>query len=324
MNDERTLIVKLEFGSHLYGLSTPESDRDFKGIVLPSKEDILMGNTSFHISHSTGDDKSKNKSGDVDTEYYSLQRFLELAQKGETVAVDMLHANDSNFVKGDLHFWNFMRDEKHMFYTKNMKSYIGYVRKQAAKYGVKGSRLAVLEDVINIVKPISDSTDLKVLDDIIMMLPIGEHSDIVNTITKAGDEQTFYELLGRKYQTTLKLPMLTEQLGKVWDSYGARARAAKDNDGVDWKAVSHALRAGYQAKHIYEDGGFTYPLDESDFLLAVKTGQLDYITEVQPVLDDLVDEVMVLAENSDYPEKIDMSEWWEWMRWIHEVTVLEN
>lgn len=117
MNEERVLICKIEFGSHLYGLSTPESDRDFKGIVLPSKNDILIGNTSFSINSSTGNDNSKNTADDVDTEYYSLQRFLELARNGETVAFDMLHASDSNFIEGDLHFWNFLRKDKAYFKT---------------------------------------------------------------------------------------------------------------------------------------------------------------------------------------------------------------
>jgi len=59
MSDEKAVVVELLFGSHLYGLNTPESDKDYKGIVLPTAEDILLGHTSFHIDKSTGNDKSK-------------------------------------------------------------------------------------------------------------------------------------------------------------------------------------------------------------------------------------------------------------------------
>jgi RNA repair pathway DNA polymerase beta family len=30
------LVVKMRFGSHLYGTATPESDLDLKGVYLPS------------------------------------------------------------------------------------------------------------------------------------------------------------------------------------------------------------------------------------------------------------------------------------------------
>lgn len=34
-------IVKMVFGSFLYGTDTPESDKDYKGVFLPSWEEIL-------------------------------------------------------------------------------------------------------------------------------------------------------------------------------------------------------------------------------------------------------------------------------------------
>jgi predicted nucleotidyltransferase len=37
------LICETVFGSHLYGTSTEQSDRDYKGIFLPSAQDILLG-----------------------------------------------------------------------------------------------------------------------------------------------------------------------------------------------------------------------------------------------------------------------------------------
>lgn len=57
----RRTIVRIIYGSHLYGLSTPESDRDFKGIFMPSKEEILLGKIPKSIRTSTGDPNEKNK-----------------------------------------------------------------------------------------------------------------------------------------------------------------------------------------------------------------------------------------------------------------------
>lgn len=83
------LIMKCLFGSHLYLLNTPNSDKDYKGIYLPEKRELLLGNYAKQISQSTGDDKSKNTKDDVDVEIFSLPYFIELACKGETVALDI-------------------------------------------------------------------------------------------------------------------------------------------------------------------------------------------------------------------------------------------
>jgi len=301
--DNKPLVVKLEFGSHLYGLDTPQSDRDYKGIVLPTARDILLGNTSFHISKSTGNDGSKNTSDDVDTEYFSLQRFIELACKGETVALDMLHSRDHNIdvSTSNLWIWDFIQLNKNYFYTKSMKAYIGYVRKQAAKYSVKGSRLAALEEAMRVISDVAVHNPNATLQDIQERLPLGEHTKLIET--EIPHHQKFYEVCGRKFQLTNYLPYVIDRLNKIYDNYGERAKMAKNNEGVDWKAVSHALRAGYQARAIYQKGAFIYPLNESEYLREVKAGVHPYI-DVKSVLEALVDEVEELSEKSDYPEKV--------------------
>jgi len=43
MSDKpKNLICEMVFGSHLYGTATEKSDRDFKGIFLPTAEEILF------------------------------------------------------------------------------------------------------------------------------------------------------------------------------------------------------------------------------------------------------------------------------------------
>jgi predicted nucleotidyltransferase len=50
-------------------------------------------------------------------------------------------------------------------------------------------------------------------------------------------------------------------------------------------------------------------LAEADFLVKVKEGKLDYLTEVAPVLEGLMSEVEELASCSDLPDKVDMAYW---------------
>ena len=86
-----------------------------------------------------------------------------------------------------------------------------------------------------------------------------------------------------------------------------------DNNNIDWKAVSHALRAGYQFRSIFIDGDFEYPLKESQFVLDVKQGKLDFTSQVQVELETLVEEVNELSSKSNLPENINTSYWDQWL-----------
>ena len=301
---ENKIIMKMKFGSHLYHMNNENSDTDYIGIVLPTAKQILMQEADFQISKSTGNDGSKNSADDIDEQYYSIMRFLKMASKGELHAIDTLHGGVENLIESTP-LWDELVNIRSMFYTKDMKAYLGYIMKQVNKYGVKGGRVAVLEEAMNVVKEYSE---YNTVEELFKVLPIGEHSKIIHTIHETIGEQSFYEICGRKFQSTNRWDYFLDCLQKIYDSYGHRAKQAKDNKNVDWKAVSHGFRCAYQAKYIYQDGGFTYPLPETKFLKDVKEGKLDYLSEVQPVLEDLVDEVMVLADESDFPEKVNMKE----------------
>lgn len=82
-------ILRIQFGSHLYGTSTPASDLDFKSIYIPNARDILLGRVKGSISTKRPKlEGEKNFAGEVDEEAYSLQRFLGLVAEGQTVALD--------------------------------------------------------------------------------------------------------------------------------------------------------------------------------------------------------------------------------------------
>lgn len=148
-------IVRMVFGSHMYGLNTPNSDIDYKGVYLPELNDILLGTAAKNISRSTGDAQSQNGAGDIDDDWYSLAEFMNLATKGETMALDMLHVNPEMVtVEVDPEYgwiWEELVANREKFYCRNLNAYMGYVKKQAAKYSIKGSRLSDLENVIDVV-----------------------------------------------------------------------------------------------------------------------------------------------------------------------------
>jgi hypothetical protein len=304
------ILVKMLFESHLYGLNTPESDVDYKGIFLPDLDDLLLMKAPKHISKSSGNNNSKNTSEDTDDEIYSLHYFVELACKGETAAIDMLHGTETIQSSPE---WEFLVQNREKFYTKNMKSYVGYVTRQASKYGIKGSKIEILERIIKILKTCDGH---KTLLDVKDLLPETEHSRFTE-ILGTGAKQEFFKICERKFQLNCKIFYTIDALEKILSGYGERARTARANSGIDWKAVSHALRAGFQAYWIYKNGEFSYPLPETYFLLQVKQGKLDFLTEVQPILEALVKDVEILSLKSELPETVD-SEFWH--KWVLKVT----
>lgn len=315
------LIVEMPFGSSLYGTATPESDIDYKGIYLPDAKDLIMGTVKEHFTQNTNNEyvngfKTKNEAGDVDREWYSLKYFLEMALKGETITLDMIHCPEVMLEYVSPRYesiWKFIRTNRDKFYTTDMKAYLGYVRKQAAKYGVKGSRMAALRQVMEFMQSQDEERVLSMeerdaqlqrmyelgklvhinsvqalkIQDIIDTLPILEG---YTSIFHDDHGNTFYEVLGRKFQNTMRISEFKQKLQRIWNEYGERARKAEANEGIDWKALHHALRGGFQLLEIYETGDLVYPLAKREILLDVKQGKLPF-KEVGQMLEDVVDSV---------------------------------
>lgn len=303
-------IVKMLFGSHLYGTATENSDTDIKGVFMPTREQVLLQRVPNSINEKRNKKEGeKNTSADTDLEMYSLHYFLHLALQGETVALDMLHAPDSALIEASP-VWKEIVSNRHRFYTKNLKSFVGYARRQAAKYGVKGSRLAeakmVLEALQSFACVYRTGDVIPRVGEFMDRLPKGEHIEIVDTL-----QDRLYVVCGKALSSKAHIDHYIPMLQNFVDTYGDRARQAAENKGIDWKAVSHAFRAAYQVKHILTDGGYTYPLPEVRIIRDVKSGSLDWFTVVQPMLEALMDEVEALSKASNLPEKPDRS-FWDW------------
>ena len=64
----------------------------------------------------------------------------------------------------------------------------------------------------------------------------------------------------------------------------------------------------------YSEGWrFWYPLPQTDFLLATKKGELNFVNEVQPELENLMSEIEALSKASKLPEKVNRNYWDSWL-----------
>jgi predicted nucleotidyltransferase len=300
-------IFKTIYGSRLYGTSTTSSDYDYKGVFLPPKQNLYLGRCPKSTSSNTNNDSCKNSSKDIDFENYSIQFFLKLASQGQTVALDMLHVQrqQANIWSPT---WEFLHKNRKKFHTKSLKSYFGYCRKQASKYGVKGSRLSDVKRVIDLLQAyINSGRGSLILNQIWDILPEGEHIEKIIIAESMQKDKRAYSVCGRKVMATSKIEYIMSVFQKIYDNYGERAKKAESNKGIDWKAISHAFRAGLQLKEIYTTNDLVFPLKDAKFLLEIKNGKLNFKNDVQKQLEDLIDEIEILSSKSEYPEKVDIS-----------------
>lgn len=307
MNKDLNLIVKMKFGSHLYGTNTSDSDLDYKGVFLPSKDDILLGKIKKSYSNCTKKGNvERNTSDDVDEEIYSLHYFLNMAISGQTIALDMLHANDDVIIINSP-IWKELVSLREKFYTKNLDSFVKYARKQAAKYGIKGSRLNEANIFLQFLKSNDEELRLSSMWD---KIPWGEHC-----YDLGQNKNNIYQMqiCGKIFQETTKVGYIIPIIERFVEEYGKRARQAVNNEGIDWKAISHAMRAAIQTKQIFTEGTIIFPLKDADFLKSIKKGELDYTTQVVPVLEGLMDEVEELSRQSDLPLIVDQEFWNQWL-----------
>lgn len=307
------MLVEMVHGSRLYGTHSEMSDYDYKGVAMPTASHILRGQIPKIIEKSERkkEEGEKNRADDVEREIYSLHYFIDLCLQGQTVALDMLHAptnaiQDRRIGQTGFLMWHELTANRHRFYTKKMTALVGYARHQAAKYGIKGSRLAAAKKVYGFLDAASRANPEFKMKEIWNLLPTGEHIHF-HLASLEHNNIALYEVCGMKLQATGTPKHYLPTLLKFIDNYGNRAKLAESNQGIDWKAVSHAFRAGYQMKHILQDGGFSYPLPETRFLIDIKQGIIPY-ADAGPQLEKLIDEVEHLAEISNYPDEPD-KEW---------------
>ena len=89
-------------------------------------------------------------------------------------------------------------------------------------------------------------------------------------------------------------------LQRLDDNYGNRARMAASNEGIDWKALSHAVRVGEEAIELLKTGMIQFPRPNADFLLSIKKGELQYAT-VAEYIENVFERLLEAEKESTLP-----------------------
>ncbi len=285
------LICKTVFGSHLYGTQTATSDRDVKGVFLPTVEEVLLGRIPKNV---------QILENGIDGSLFSLHAFLHLATQGQTVAIDMLYTPATQVERGPQAWvWDRIITHRSRLLSRSMNAFIGYARGQATKYSLKGSRLEKLIAFQGALQGTCPEMELYTYWD---RLPRDAERK-----NPAGIPEL--QIAGKWFGATTAVKFVTEVVDRAIKIYGDRAYDAYEAGGLDWKALSHAVRVSKELKELLTSGELVFPLQDRELLLRIKKGEIN-IQQVQDMLDQDLLEIEVLAEQSSLPDRVD-TKWWD-------------
>lgn len=285
-------ILEMEFGSSLYGTRTPNSDLDYKAIYLPTAKEIVLGNYKRTIAKSRPKSEcERNTKDDIDIEIFSLDRYLELLMQGQTVALDILFGfKESDCIPDKVGYnssiMQIIYTNRDKLLTKNVNAFVGYAKQQAAKYGIKGSRMDALKRTKTCLDKMPDPHMTLgefplIMQDLIeecSSLISLEKTSLVEIVTLKGPkgliDQPHLKINGRSIPFHAKVKYAREVVDKMLDSYGNRAKKAHLAGGIDWKALSHAVRVNSEALELLSTGRITFPRPDREMLLNIKLGNV--------------------------------------------------
>ena len=298
-------------GSLLHGTNTKQSDLDLKGIFLPTKEELFLQNYPAVVSLTTGSKNTKNTKEDIDLELFSLPKFLELIGKFDSNIIEILFSmGTEKEIYRDLTL-DVLMEERNNLVINQPRAFVGFALKQMSKYAVKGERLKELESVINFLETNGINklhrkatlNDLK--NQLDFFLSSKKYVSFVEEPKSNNSDDTgiYLSVLGRKFLLTNKIEYVYKGLKGVLSTYGARAEKAKDMQGADFKAISHAIRTVREMIEILTTKNLVLPLVFAKELVEIKEGKRE-LKEVMNYFEELIEELYNLSDNSSLPKKI--------------------
>lgn len=283
-------ILKIKFGSHLYGTNTENSDTDYSGIFI-ADEDYYFGLKSINESDFSvvdKDDRGKNTKDALDFKLYEIRSFAKLSLQNNPNILEHLFVNDENieFVD-DLGLQ--LLNNAHLFPHKGAcEKYVGYAKSQKHKMVVKRENheeLFLAKDYLSNQDQNLYMVELKIND--LKNMPFIKEDDVHFII---GDLSFQKHLRVKKV-----LESITERLDKLTNRHELILK-----HGYDTKFAMHLLRLLLEGKELLNTGKIEFPLKKKDFLLDVKKGRYT-INEIMSISEQFENEILIDKENSKLP-----------------------
>lgn len=334
-------ILAVLHGSHAYGLNTPESDRDIRGVMVEPIESFVSFYNNFEQIQ-----QHQHDGFEVDLTLFGLWKFAKLAADGNPNVIEILFV-ESTEVLHKTKLGQILIDNRDMFLTKKIYfTFGGYAKSQLSRlenhrrwmihppkppmtreeFGLPS--VPVIDP--NTIKAINasitkklDAWNLKDLTD----QDFAERVDIINALSEmlvemqiGADEKWWAagKVLGlnsdimvalnneRSYDNVVKeyKQYLTWQKTRNPKRYATEVQC-----GCDTKHASHLLRLYYQAIDALNGKGLILKQEQSvrQFLLDIKQGKFgtetyDIVIQYKGHLENAIKKAF---DNSTLPERVD-------------------
>ena len=286
------LILRVKHGSHAYGLNTPSSDLDIKGICIEPKEYYLGFLHKFEQV-----EKMAHKGYDHDEVIFSLQKFMHLAAECNPNIIEILHVDESDVLFQDA-WGQELRDMRDDFISRKARhTFSGYAHAQLKR--IKTHRAWLLSPP----KSPPSRKDYGLSEQIkISKSKLGAFEALVGDGViddKAPDHVTELYIKERTYQSAKQH---WEQY-QNWKKTRNPARAAlEEKFGLDTKHAMHLIRLMRMCKEIMLTGKVFVKRPDRDELLSIRNGAWEY-DRIVSYAEELDAECAELYDVSDLPHE---------------------
>ena len=297
---DRKLIFKCRAGSHLYGLSTPESDEDFISVFIPSTAELLGLHNVKQIDKSTkkSNEKRRNTKDDTDDKMYSLPEFCRLILKNNPNLLELLFANEENIIVCEPEFKTLMLNYDEIISEKVLHSFTGYAFAQRKKLLGKKERYTSLVEGIKLIEA---EFGVDVLNNRKYTLT-QKDSDWMNENLK------FYKNRdGNVNSFHIGMPIFVnyEKLLIERDNYGWRVHTDTFlTHGMDLKFAYQTIRILTEGLELLKTGKISFPIsgEYKEDIMRIRNGEV-YLPELLEIFDKYNDACKEAGEHNGLRHK---------------------
>lgn len=280
-------------------------------MFIPSKESVLLKKDIEHYNFNSNDSNTKNSKDDIDLQLFSIYKWFSLLKKGETGAMDILFSlfREDTQVFNDSQFTSVIMQNYRRFYNRNLHSFLGYCVGQSKVYNVRGERFNELHCFVEYFNELAKEQGANKLES---MYPLVEelfskekykYIKFVSAPTSRGSgeakEGVYIEVLGKRFLGTVTIKYFSEKITEMEEQFGNRARASAK--GVDFKALSHAVRVIDEVEELIDEEFIIFPLKNRLYVTSIKEGN-ETLENVMDYIDHKLNVVQAKLENSTLPE----------------------
>ncbi|MEB2774151.1 nucleotidyltransferase domain-containing protein [Algoriphagus sp. D3-2-R+10] len=317
-------------GSHAYGLATPESDVDIKGVFILPEEDYFGLNYVEQVNNETND-----------IVYYELRRFVELLSKSNPNILELLYTPDDSVRKVHPTFEKLK--SMNLLSKQCKESFGGYAMTQVRK--AKGLNKKILNPMEKERKGFLDFCFIAYEQGSIPVMDFLAINKIDQSKCGLSRIPHMHEMYGLYYgETSFKgivrkenanevslssIPKGIDPLAVMSFNKSAYSKYCKDyreywewvdkrNDAryqdtldhgknYDAKNMMHTIRLLTMCEEIGLEGKLSVKREDRDFLIRIKKGEFQY-DELVEITEAKIASINAVYEKSDLPDQPDKKE----------------